>query len=218
MNLTHSVGVFVVVCTMVFLGGCNSLGPMPREYRADMGFSPVDNPARPWCYGWKQTVDGDFRPAPVKIPNRDYPWLLSWQALSNQCAPVIEFSASSETNRVNGTTIRPGQLFFHPGPCGELAVIRWTAPRRGNFRIHGSFSGMSGYQYTPLTTTDVHILHKAHHLLDAFINLHEGSNTATFDLSIAVGRNDNIDFMVGTGNGDYSWDSTALDAIITPLP
>ena len=48
----------------------------------------------------------------------------------------------------------PGRLSFHPGPKGEYAVVRWTAPRPASYDVQADFLAID-----QATTTDVHVLH-----------------------------------------------------------
>ena len=73
------------------------------------------------------------------------------------------------------------------------------------------FSGLSGHDGLPSTTSDVHIRHGAAELSSGKINLDGSGNTFLYEERIPVGVGDVIDFAVGTGNGDSGHDGTGVD-------
>ncbi len=108
-----------------------------------------------------------------------------------------------------GVTWQAGQLALHPGPRGEYSVARWTVPAAGEYKIEAIFKGIS-----QAATTDVHILHNGTSMCDGGINLPGQGNEAAFSITRSVAEGDQLDFVVGMGNGFYGGDSTALAARI----
>ena len=129
--------------------------------------------------------------------------------------PHVGLNCGDHVLRTEGTQFPVKQLFLHPGPNNEYAVIRWRAPRGGTITLAGSFTGLSGYDGAKRTTTDVIILYKDRELLSSRLNLDGQENTAAFDAKATVRDGEVIDFIVGTGDGSYLGDTTALDATIT---
>jgi len=92
----------------------------------------------------------------------------------------------------------PGRLSFHPGPKGEYCVVRWTARTRASM---------------PSTPRSGH--RPEHHdrraraaprraLYDGWINLQGQGKQCIYDGKITAGKGDQLDFVVGWGNGTTS--------------
>jgi len=135
-----------------------------------------------------------------------------WHSANGREPWVTHNARSTPLNSPFGFAWAPGQVALHPGPGGEYSVARWTAPAAGDYNVAATFSGLST---TGPATTDVHILHNGKPLLDALLNINGSPNSAQHQSTIAVARGDTIDFAVGSGNGNYASDSTALAATIT---
>ena len=104
----------------------------------------------------------------------------------------------------------------HPAPPGQgYADLRWTSPKTTTYVISVSFFSIvvgGG------ATTDVHILRNHVSLFEGEVN-GAGSvqNWSTGSIGITLNAGDVIDLVVGP-NGDYSGDSTGIDATIQTLP
>ena len=106
-----------------------------------------------------------------------------------------------------GITWQPGQLALHPGPKGQFSVARWTVTKTGEYRIEGIFQGIA-----QSATTDVHVLHNGEVLFDGAINIGGQQNESHFSIARSLAAGDQVDFVVGMGNGSYGGDTTALAA------
>ncbi len=124
--------------------------------------------------------------------------------------PCIVFNSTDHELAWSGIRWAPHGLSFHPGAKGEYSVVRYTAPVAGPFKVSSKFSGIDEQ-----TTTDVHVLHQGHSIFDSFVRLNGHDRSASFDQTVPLAKGDTIDFVVGYGNGVYSYDSTGLDAVIT---
>jgi len=179
-------------------------------------FSPTDNPVGPWRYGWEPRSGGAFQIFTNKQAHQTQPALRVWgwsgmpSVGRNTGQQVIHADASA--------TFAPGQIAFHPGADGARAVLRWTAPRAERVAIAGRFTGLSGYQGVPRSTTDVHVLHQAEEVFASLLNLEGRGNEAPFEIKVAVQPGDAVDFAVGYGNGNFGFDSTGLEAVLEYLP
>lgn len=188
-----------------------------EHFSAAGDFSAEANPKGSWSYGWCAKTGEEFHLYTEKLPNGPIPEIEGWG--TPVTGPCVAFcTGKEELHPDNSITIRPGQLCFHPGPSGERSVIRWTAPRSGRFQITGAFTGLSGYNGSPPTTTDVHVFHNDQSVFDSFINLQEHGNEAPFDLQQEVKAGDTVNFVLGYGNGSHVCDTTGLDAAITLHP
>ena len=124
--------------------------------------------------------------------------------------PLVVYNKGEKTISWNGITWDPHSVSLHPGQRGEFSVVRWTAPKNGEYRVSSTFKGIDEH-----TTTDVHVLHEGTSIFDAYINLHGQGKRAEFNSALNLKRGESVDFVVGYGNGDYSYDSTGVQADIT---
>ncbi len=133
------------------------------------------------------------------------------QILLKDCVsePWVGRNVSPDTIRTLGITWPAGHLALHPGPVNETSVVRWTAPAGGPIAVAGAFTDLAGH-----TTTDVHLRHNGRAVWDGFINLYGAGRETPFAKSLAVAQGDTIEFLVGTGNGNYGGDTTGLRATI----
>jgi hypothetical protein len=199
--------------------GVVCLGAVPANaeklYDATADFSATDNPSGVWSYGWSQTLGSDFNliARPQVIGGLD-----AWPSnihLPSTYNPGVFHNGTSNTIIISGTVqFLPGQLGFHPGPAGEYAVIRWTAPRDGFIAIHTEFMGLD---FVGPTTTDVHVLYNDFSIFDGEVTgFGEGSGPSYDSGWFGILAGDTIDFVVGDGDdGHYNYDSTGIDARIT---
>ncbi|MFI5385386.1 MAG: alpha-galactosidase, partial [Fimbriimonadales bacterium] len=123
--------------------------------------------------------------------------------------PCVFFNTSGQSLPLFGIVFEPRGVAFHPGPKGEYSVVRWTAPSKGDYQIDSAFTGIDGQ-----TTTDVHVLHEGKSLFDGLINLEGRGKRVAFNGPVHLEAGENLDFVVGYGNGDYRFDSTGLQATI----
>lgn len=123
--------------------------------------------------------------------------------------PWVAINATNQTIRALGITWPPGQMALHPGPKNEFSVVRWTAPTGAEVQVSARFFGIA-----ERATTDVHVLVNGRSLFDAALNLQGAGNEARFARRLRVAAGDAIDAVVGSGNGHYGADSTALSISI----
>ena len=119
--------------------------------------------------------------------------------------PCVTRNSTDHVIKALGITWQPGQLAFHPGPNGEYAVVRWTAPAADTLELSALFQSIA-----EAATTDVHLLHNGQPLFDSFINLQGKGPEARFGATVAVKAGDTLDAVCGWGNHDYGADTTAL--------
>ncbi len=136
--------------------------------------------------------------------------------------PLINHSTRPVSALMNGPnryTMPPHALGMHPGLNGEYAVIRFTVPADGNYKISGQFYALDDNDTG--TTTDVWIL-KNNDRADAFsgkVDYYGGSKWTSFtSKGFEFRKGDTLDFQVGYGdNKTYFYDSTGLVAIIAKI-
>jgi len=183
------------------------------SYNNATDFSPTSNPNGVWSYGYL---------AAGSTPNSSTFTLYGnngtvaggieyWNiAGGNLTPPEIFYNPSSSVVSFSTITMQPNQAAFHPGPNDEYSDYRFIAPVSGSYSLTTLFTGID----TVGTTTDVHVLDNGTLLFSANINGYLA--TSSFNTSLSLTAGDLVDFAVGFGsNGNYFFDSTALDAILT---
>jgi len=178
------------------------------DYDAVRDFSIQSNPNGAWSYGWESSLGGALNLYTV-TDTTSFPGMSAWLA-SGTYYFVPPYVAHNDTGKVlclpGRNCIPPAYLHVHPGPNGELTVVRWTAPSSGKFLIEGAFEGLdpSG------PTTDVHVLvNSTKSLLSGPITSYQWP--LRFKLNLKVSAGDTVDFAVGFGkNGNFTCDSTGV--------
>ena len=112
---------------------------------------------------------------------------------------------SGDAEAAFGTVRVPAKHFMlHPG-SGE-AVIRWTPPISGAWRIEATFAEAN----IGRTTTEVRISTQKRVFFSGFINLFGGGASASFNDVVQVDKGDAVYFSVAAGNSSNDSDGTSL--------
>ena len=203
--LTAGVGLFVILV----LFGLDARGDASATtYDLTTDFSYTQNPNGAWSYGWTQSRGSAFNLSPGSVEDHTYGDIRGWNPFNDSGFVDPGYAVTAWSNP-NGVSVPAGTVNLHPGPNGENAVVRWTAPLAGTYLISGSFYGNDS---TP-TTTDVAILHGSAEVFTGGIaSFHV---PLYFSVVRQVNASDTIDFTVGFGNGNYVSDSTGISATIT---
>src|SRR5262249_33630739 len=103
------------------------LGPECGFYDAAADFSPTDNPHGVWSYGWSSTLGSTFV---LDLEHQVREGLDQWRGnLADDGNPAVYHNGTEHEIVLGGTALfEPGELGIHPGPDGEYAIVRWTAP------------------------------------------------------------------------------------------
>jgi alpha-tubulin suppressor-like RCC1 family protein len=192
------------------------------HYDAARDFSLTANPGVAWSYRQQpaDALSGAYNPAAATLManfiTTSVPlvvWAANASVSFNPSANYCYFSSRHDwISR---------QFGMGPGPGGERPVLRWTAPVTGEYAVSGSFAGAD----TRPTTVDVHIFHNSTELtpeVKRSVNSYRGDGVSHTQV-ISATAGDTVDFMIGIGNGDWTYDSTAVSASVTllnvtPLP
>src|SRR5262245_5218295 len=103
---------------------------------------------------------------------------------------------------------------MHPGPSGELGVLRYTAKVAGKHTLAVTFTGRSVAQGYP-TTSDVSVRQGSVVKFTQNLNVSPVGNAASYGAVFELNAGDTIDLAVGRGsNNDYRWDATGVDAVV----
>lgn len=177
-------------------------------------FSLASNPNGVWSYGFENTLGGSLQLFDVATMNaRGATGLDAWTSSHTGDTPTVMHNGTNAPLTFGGTVTVPADgLLFHPGPNGQFAIIRWTAPSAGNYDLDVSFRGDD---FVGPTTTDVHVLDNGVSLFASGVTAYGPGPSFSSVVSVAAG--DKIDFAVGVGtDGSYLFDSTGIEAIISP--
>ena len=119
----------------------------------------------------------------------------------------------------NRVTVPAHALCLHPGPNGEYAVLRFTVPADGTYKVSGQFLALDDNGTG--TTTDVWILSNDSktNSFSGRVDYHAGAGWTSFTSREFVLKKDStMDFEVGYGpNKSYEYDSTGLVALIEKI-
>ncbi len=183
-----------------------------QSWSAAGDFSPTNNPNGVWSYGWSQTLGSLFI---LDTASESQSGIDRW--LGQQWPdgnPSVNHNATpTAITPFNSVTFQPGQLGFHPGPNGENAIVRFTAPATGSYNVDAAFVGLD---FVGPTTTDVHILVRGASVFDGNVNGFGPGSGPTFSTNLTLNAGDTVDFDVGVGqDGSFAYDMTGLDATIT---
>ncbi len=190
-------------------------------YSAAADFSANANPAGVWSYGEtinplndasfiryqnfaKDTADA----APANLLDawfNDGPSLSIPAVLHNGTAGVVQF-----TNPGTSTVIyQPGELAFHPGPSGELSVIRFTAPQTSLYSLQSFFRPVDTG-----ATTNVSIVANGGVLFSGDV---DPGSPISFNGMLALAAGQNLDLAVGA-RGGFASDTTGASILLTAVP
>ncbi len=204
-------------------GGIGGAGGGPTTcYDVANDFAPAGvNPGGVWSYGWSSslgTVFTLYTDFSVNATNLTGSVGIAFWCLGTPVTDPCAFlnPTSADAHPGNTLTLGPGDFALHPGPNGQYSIARWTAPSSGRYSIEATFTGISGYAGTALTTTDVHVEQDGLDLSagSGYINIGGAGNSFAFSSTVDVVAGDTVDFAVGRGNGNYNSDSTGVAARI----
>ncbi len=173
------------------------------------------NPSGVWSYGWKKTlIDKLFL---FTTPCTDPPDIFGWSSASGfPLVCHVTRSVPVLTHGPNRAIFPPHVLSMHPGPNGEYAVLRFTAPADGIYKVSGQFCALD--DNATGTTADVWILQNNAKpgSFSGKVDYYGGPKSASFTSTIfQLKKGNTLDFQVGYGaNKTYEYDSTGLSALI----
>jgi hypothetical protein len=221
-----------------------------QAYNASLEFSSTKNPNGPWSYGWTQTNGSALNLLPIATtivgtelgnPVTTSAALNVWT--SNCCGtlqPLVFHNPTVYTIQSQTATIPTDSgdpwstaygisgLGLHPGPDGQNAVVRWTAPAGGYYNVRATFRGLDYIG----TTTNVAVYRNSTELFAANVigyagyycvgtlrsSCLEGSPVQVYSGIVELCKGDKLDFAVGYGTNGYGYDSTGLDVSIRAWP
>jgi hypothetical protein len=184
-------------------------------YDVAKDFSPTNNPNGVWSYGWSQSLGSPFI---LDTDHRVRDGIDQWRGdLASDGNPGIYHNGTTSPIDLGSSVhYEPGEFGLHPGPNGEDAIARWTAPAAGTFVVSAAFFGED---FLGPTSTDVHVLRNGKSLFDGAVTSFGRGGAASFTASLPLRRGDTLDFAVGYGRDrTFFNDSTGLAATISSTP
>ncbi len=192
-------------------------------YDAVADFSATANPNGVWSYGYETEFGSDFTPlsgVQERVGSTDTLGGFSWFLNSETVGPdmtTVEVDLPSLGGNLSGATIEAGtivwpadMLLLHPGLGDQLAVLRWTAPEDGNYRVDGAFQSLEQ------TSVDVHVVVSGQEGEELSGSVLGPNGRAGFGFRlIAVTAGTTVDFLVGPGQNGRDNDSTGLQVVIS---
>ena len=182
--------------------------PSSSTWNAVADYSLALNPNGAWSYGYQSQTSSI---APMLVTNVNCAdigmdcWKIS--ALAPDI-PMVAINRSGATIVKRTVVVPTGVLVLHPGMNGERAVVSWTAPTDGNYKIVGQFDIVdvipSGVQ--------VFVTEDATQLISA--NLSRRLMSQQINLTRTLIKGQIISFSVDSA-GNYGNDSTSLSVTIT---
>lgn len=171
-----------------------------------------------WSYGYTDAADCS---GPV-VPFRN--WITkSWSgqnfrgwrrgASATDNASLPEVLQSSATTMTSPMRLAPMGLTMHPGQQGQCAVVRFTAPEAGTYRMMGRF-----WAQNPTaggTNVSTSVMRNGTIVIDPAMTI-SAPGTPTnnpFTWTGTLAQGDTVDFRVGA-NGNFTSDSTGLHGYI----
>ena len=184
-----------------------------QDFDAARDFSLTDNPVGTWSYGWRASAASPFIASTLVTPTLD-PALFVWQGKPQNTfygVPHVMFNVSTQVAMIDSTTYRPRKITLVPGPAGELAIVRWTAPAAGVIGLQAEFSGRNS-----AVTSHAYVLHGDATLLQAPVTGFESAGGATLATNLVVGLGEVLDFGLDYGaNLNWTFDTTEVEVRIT---
>lgn len=209
-RLSASFAAVVMALGALALGAATSAAAQVTSWDAAGDFSGVTNPNGAWSYGWSvgRGLGFNLDAVPTNVKGIDV-----WNYSGTQAEPDVFHNGTSNIIDPAGTNPIPaGGLAFHPGPMGQNAIVRWTAPSTGSYSIDATFTGRDDARGT---TTDVAVLSNEITLWSGEVMGYLATQSyAAGPVNLNAG--DTIDFTVGFGTDlSYAYDTTGLSANVS---
>ncbi|MEQ1642928.1 MAG: LamG-like jellyroll fold domain-containing protein [Pyrinomonadaceae bacterium] len=179
------------------------------DWNAVRDFNGVSNDAgQTWNYG-RTAVDGTgftLITSPVSV--------FGGNARAYDHPPTSQGIVKNTTNAditYNICTRQQSDVIgMFPGGSGEKSVVRWTAPATGLYMVSGKFQDIDN------TTSDVSIVLNGNQASPLFSDtINDGGCNATnvvkpYSFTQSLNAGDTLDFRVGRGTNDFTFDGTGL--------
>jgi hypothetical protein len=176
------------------------------------------NPNGVWSYGFETTLGGAFTLYTANSTTTfGNPNFNSWRGnIGGDGTPLVLKNTASTNQQGTGANLNGGELALHPGPGGQISIVRLTAPGAATYSLSAIFEGRDNILGT---TTDVHVLLNGSSIFDALVNGFGPGSDQSLSTNVTVAAGGTIDFAVGFGaDRNFSSDTTGLDARLSAVP
>jgi hypothetical protein len=205
----RALGVLLCICGVASQALADSIADVAAD------FSPTMNPNGVWSFGWTDDLGSAFVPSTdPRVRDGADTWRGNLAADGNPAA--YHNGTGSSITLGNTAQLGAGQFALHPGPGGEYAVARYTAPDAGLATLSAVFVGLDIVG----TTTDVHVLLNGSSIFAAQVTGFGAASERGFASQLLLGVGDVLDFSVGFGGNGFNNDTTGLAATVSlgPIP
>ncbi|MHB9080799.1 MAG: glycoside hydrolase family 2 protein [Pirellulaceae bacterium] len=129
--------------------------------------------------------------------------------------PLVACNRSDADINHDGTIFPAAAVAMHVGAAGEPAVLRFTSPGNGEYRIQSRFQGIAGPPANgPITTGAVAVLAGGQTVFSDQINCAGRPNETAYAAVLTLQQGDVIDFVAGSGDKSFNSDTTRVDVSI----
>jgi len=193
--------------------------PSLADYDLSRDFSLAGNPNGAWSYGRQNTIGGPFTLLGTKKTNFANVPVILW-AISASSQPAIQHNDTTQTAITDGGQglFPPETTWFAPGVQGQTdnyAVARLSVPAGGDGTYELMTSARPTYEASLQRDTDFHVARNNVEIFGAQLN---GTQTARYTNTLALGAGDTIDFAVGRGaDNSYIWSGLKVEVELTRL-
>ncbi|MBX3112083.1 MAG: PEP-CTERM sorting domain-containing protein [Fimbriimonadaceae bacterium] len=183
------------------------LSSFATVYDAHTDFSLATNPNGVWSYGYANTLGGSFTSFDQTSTGSYDRWFTGIDSLGvYDTVSGVTFST---------LVVPAAQLWMHPGPNAQYAVLRFTAPTTATYNLSAGFFGVDN---VGPTTTDVHVSHNNVLVFSGVVNSFSSSPTTGYVAPLSLSAGDTVDVAVGTNGNGYVFDSTAVNLSLESVP
>ena len=140
----------------------------------------------------------------------------AWVTNQGFNTPMVACNRTGADLEHDGTIFPNAVVALHVGPAGESAVLRFTAPASGEYKLDAQFRGIAGPPAPgPITTGAVSIQVGGRNVFSDKLNCDGRPNEAVCQQRVTLQRGETIDFVSGSGNETFNSDTTSISASIT---
>jgi hypothetical protein len=190
------------------------------QFNPTNSISTATNPFEVWTYGYTVAADCSGPVIPFRnkgqSPNSAGRPTSFWSRGSNganNTADLPMVGQSEVSTQLTPLRYSPQGLWMHPGSRGECAIVRFTAPEAGTYRMMGRFWAQN--VTAGGTNVSTSVVKNGTITVDAAMTI-TAPGTPTnnpFNWSGTLAQGDTVDFRVGA-NGSFLNDSTGLHGYI----
>ncbi|MGL6097736.1 MAG: hypothetical protein ACRC7O_18295, partial [Fimbriiglobus sp.] len=117
---------------------------MPATWDIESGFSAASNPNGAWEYGWRESLESGFELSTTQLTYAGAP-VWTGGSPEDPYEPGVWHNPTDSTITALSWNWPAGAVILHPGPTGQLAVVRFTAPEVGAYDIAATFTAADIY-------------------------------------------------------------------------